>query len=130
MRSSLTSWICLAIIGISIYGLISPAIRSSHRVRTNDRPVVQGIANRIKSALGQYEVDSGSYPKSLQDLLVRPESNTNWHGPYMDKLPLDQWGKEYQYKYPGRHNTNAYDLFSAGPDGRIGTEDDIGNWTE
>jgi general secretion pathway protein G len=29
---------------------------------------------------------------------------------------------------PGKHNTDSFDVWSVGPDGQDGTEDDIGNW--
>lgn len=80
--------------------------------------------------LDAYQVDNGHYPNSLQDLVQRSNDATNWHGPYLDKLPLDPWRHPYIYTYPGRHNSNGYDLFSAGPDGKAGTEDDIVNWTK
>jgi general secretion pathway protein G len=88
------------------------------------------INGGIKTALGNYEVDMGTYPRSLQDLLVQPGNATKWHGPYLDNMPVDPWGNPYAYIYPGKHNPNSYDLFSAGPDGKQGTEDDIGNWTK
>jgi len=40
---------------------------------------------------------------------------------------VDPWGRELQYRYPGTHNTSAYDLFSLGPDGTE-SGDDITNW--
>jgi general secretion pathway protein G len=86
------------------------------------------ITGGIKSALGQYEVDNGFYPKSLQDLLVQPSNAKNWHGPYLDKLPVDPWGTPYVYYYPGKHSGNSYDLSSDGPDGKEGTDDDIVSW--
>lgn len=88
------------------------------------------INGGIKSALGQYEVDNGFYPKSLQDLLQQPGNARNWHGPYFDppKLPVDPWGYPYVYYFPGKHNPSSYDLLSIGPDGKEGTDDDIGNW--
>lgn len=83
----------------------------------------------FKTALNAYEVDNGSYPKSLQDLVERPRDAQNWNGPYLDgPVPLDPWKNPYIYVYPGRHNPNGYDLSSMGPDGREGTEDDITNW--
>jgi len=88
------------------------------------------INGGIKTALGNYEVDNGIYPKSLQDLLVRPGNAQNWHGPYLDNLPVDPWSHPYIYYFPGKHNPNSYDLLSVGPDGKEGTEDDIGNWTK
>jgi general secretion pathway protein G len=90
------------------------------------------IRGGLKSALGQYEVDNGTYPKSLQDLLVQPGNSKNWHGPYLDstKLPLDPWGNPYVYYFPGKHNPTSYDLLSVGPDGKEGTDDDIGSWMQ
>jgi len=88
------------------------------------------IHGGIKSALDAYEVDNGFYPKSLQDLIQQPSNAKNWHGPYFDPpvLPVDPWGNPYVYYYPGKHNPSGYDLLSVGPDGKEGTDDDIGNW--
>jgi len=90
------------------------------------------IYGGIKTALDSYEVDNGFYPKSLQDLIQQPSNARNWHGPYFDppKLPIDPWGDPYIYYYPGKHNPSGYDLLSAGPDAKEGTDDDIGNWTK
>lgn len=38
------------------------------------------------------------------------------------------WGNEYIYVCPGIHNTDGFDLSSAGRDGQPGTADDITNW--
>jgi general secretion pathway protein G len=46
----------------------------------------------------------------------------------MESIPPDPWGNEYQYAYPGEANPNSYDIWSYGPDGSSGTDDDIGNW--
>ena len=64
----------------------------------------------IKTALDAYEVDNGSYPKALADLLQAPRQARNWRGPYLDKIPQDPWGNEYQYAQPGRQNANSFDL--------------------
>ena len=45
-------------------------------------------------------------------------------------IPLDPWGHSYIYVCPGKHNPSGYDLYSAGPDGREGNEDDITNWQQ
>jgi general secretion pathway protein G len=88
------------------------------------------INGGIKSALGAYEVDNGFFPKSLQDLLVQPSNAKSWHGPYLDKMPVDPWNNPYIYYYPGKHNPSSYDLLSMGPDGKENTDDDIGNWSK
>ena len=90
------------------------------------------IAN-FEIVLDAFEVDNGFYPKGrdgLQALIVQPNEAKNWRGPYLkQEIPLDPWGNEYVYEYPGKHNINGYDLYSMGPDGRAGNEDDITNWS-
>ncbi len=88
----------------------------------------------FSTALGIYETDNGAYPKGkdgLQDLRTQPRDAQNWHGPYLEKdIPLDPWGHPYIYVCPGKHNPSGYDLYSIGPDGREGNEDDITNWQQ
>jgi len=116
----------VAIIGI-LAALVIPRIAgNSERARVT--AVQADIQGGIKTALGEFEVDNGFYPQSLQDLLQKPRNARNWHGPYLDSLPLDPWHNPYLYSYPGKHNPASYDLWSAGPDGKSGNEDDIGNW--
>jgi len=88
------------------------------------------INGGIKTALDAFEVDNGYYPKSLQDLIQAPNTAKNWHGPYLDKLPIDPWGNPYIYYIPGKHNPSSYDLLSTGVDAKEGTDDDIGNWVK
>jgi general secretion pathway protein G len=87
------------------------------------------IKGGIKEALDAYEIDNGTYPWSLQDLVQQPSNAKNWHGPYLDppRPPIDPWGNPYVYYYPSKHKPNGYDLLSVGPDGKEGTDDDIGN---
>jgi general secretion pathway protein G len=89
-----------------------------------------------ETALEQFQLSIGSYPTMSQGLaavrsqppdLVNP---SKWDGPYLKKdLPKDPWGNPYQYLCPGKHNTD-YDVWSFGPDGIDGTQDDIGNWNQ
>jgi general secretion pathway protein G len=85
------------------------------------------------TSLDMFETDNGYYPRGsegLKDLIVQPRDATAWKGPYLKTdIPLDPWGHAYTYDYPGKNNSNGYDLSSAGPDGRAGTEDDINNWS-
>jgi general secretion pathway protein G len=116
----------VTIIGI-LAALVIPKIAGTSE-RARETAARADINGGIKSALGAYEVDVGFYPKSLQDLLRQPSNARNWHGPYLEKLPLDPWGSPYVYYYPGKHNPTGYDLLSVGPDQKEGTDDDIGNW--
>jgi len=94
------------------------------------RAPIKSKINEIKYALDAFEVDNGFYPKSIQDLVTAPSNAKNWHGPYLEKVPQDPWGNNYLYYFPGKHNTGSYDLLSVGPDGKEGTDDDVGNWSK
>lgn len=89
------------------------------------------IATNIATALKLYELDNGGYPSSseggLQALFSKPSSSSNWNGPYLEKKPIDPWGREYVYKSPGVHRTYDYDLYSLGRDGQE-SADDVKNW--
>jgi general secretion pathway protein G len=59
-------------------------------------------------------------------------SASSWDGPYLntETLPKDPWGNSFVYEYPATHNKmNVPDIWSFGPDGQEGTEDDIVSWT-
>ena len=90
------------------------------------------ITANIATGLKMYELDNGHFPSSdeggLAALITKPGSASNWNGPYIEKKPVDPWGKEYQYKSPGTHRTYDYDLSSMGRDGQDGTADDVKNW--
>lgn len=87
------------------------------------------IDGGISLAMDLYEVDNGRYPAALEDLVKKPSDAGNWKGPYLKKgLPKDPWGNAYLFKFPGTHNSEGYDLYSAGPDKQAGGADDIVNW--
>jgi general secretion pathway protein G len=46
---------------------------------------------------------------------------------YMDSLPKDPWGQDYQLDNPGQRSSWGYDLYSLGPDGAV-SDDDIVQW--
>jgi type II secretion system protein G len=84
----------------------------------------------LKTALQAYQLDVGSFPSTTQGLqaLRIPPLNmrdpTKWQGPYLEKdVPLDPWGKPYQYRSPGVHNPETFDVWAVGPDAK-----EIGNW--
>ncbi len=90
----------------------------------------------MESALNLYKLDNFQYPSTDQGLeaLTQKPSGTpeprNWKaGGYIDRLPLDPWGIDYQYLSPGEHG--EIDIYSLGADGAPGGEgvaEDIGNW--
>ena len=90
------------------------------------------ISVNIATALKLYELDNGAFPtneEGLNALLNKPSSALSWNGPYLEKKPIDPWGREYKYRSPGQ-NRPDYDLYSLGRDGQEGNDDDVTNWDE
>ena len=87
--------------------------------------------SNIESAADTFELDTGRYPATLDDLMQQPSDVKVWNGPYLKRsVPNDPWGNAYIYKSPGDHNSSGYDLYSFGPDGQEGGGDDIDNWSQ
>jgi general secretion pathway protein G len=129
VRPSVTFWILFfGILAVGYYLIVPRIGEPSERARPT--AAWEDIHGGIKSALDQYKVDNGDYPKSIQDLVKKSDDAKNWRGPYFDppRIPIDPWGNNYIYEFPGKHNPTGYDLYSAGPDGKPGDNDDIANW--
>ena len=91
----------VTIIGI-LAALVIPKIAGKGE-EAREKAAYADIHGGIKSALDEYEVENGSYPRSLQDLIQQPSNAKNWHGPYLDPptIPIDPWGNPYVYYFPG-----------------------------
>lgn len=118
----------LVILGI-LAGIVVPKFAGTgERARIS---AANAQLNTFATSLDLYEVDNGSYPRGkdgLTALVNRPrDAAPPWHQ-YMDSLPKDPWQNPYIYECPGKHRPTSYDLSSAGPDGKPGTDDDIVNW--
>tara|TARA_A100001388_G_scaffold48653_2_gene32362 strand:- start:138 stop:575 length:438 start_codon:yes stop_codon:yes gene_type:complete len=106
--------------------------------RANFEKIRADMANTNK-ALELYRFNELTYPTTSQGLnaLVTPHSELK--NPflypvdgYISSIPLDPWGREYLYQYPGTKSTK-YDLYTLGADGLeggSGEDADIGNWMQ
>lgn len=91
---------------------------------------VEGDFNALGSALRTYKINAGQYPSTqqgLRALVTRPSGSPQprrWAS-LMDSVPLDPWGQEYLYRFPGRKVATEFELISKGIDGQENTSDDI-----
>ena len=84
----------------------------------------------LEDAVNMYVLAIGQPPTAQDGLnaLLNPPGElkdpTKWQGPYLDKqdLPMDPWNNSYQYEPLG---TDQFRIWSNGPDGQSGTEEDI-----
>lgn len=117
-----------------ILGILAAIVVPKFSGRTEQARVTAAKTqiSSFSTALDAFEVDNGYFPKGrngLMDLTQQPRDAQNWKGPYLKDIPKDPWNNEYVYESPGKVNTTSYDLLSMGPDGRVGGDDDIANYT-
>jgi len=94
-----------------------------------------GDNSPLSTGVDGFKFDTGQWPEELKYLVDKPDDDDiaeKWGGPYIKSLKglNDPWGREYEYEAPGDHNENSYDIWSLGPDGVDGNEDDIVNWED
>ena len=129
--------IVIAII-LALTGLIGVALFSRRDEAKKDTARID--MNNIRSALDFFRHDYDRYPKDEEGLAVLwdkskldPEADaTKWHEYLKAPLPNDRWGHPWGYRQVSEHSDDAtkYDLWSTGPDGQEGNEDDIKSWSE
>lgn len=119
---------------VVILGILAAVIVPKIMSRPEQARIVkakQDVA-AIQSALDLYKLDSGSYPttdQGLQALVTKPTSDPiprNWKSDgYLQKLPSDPWGEDYQYT----NDSEKLKIWSYGQKGKNGDVDSqIGNW--
>ena len=122
------------IVVVVIISMLAALVAPKFLGRVDDARVAAAKSDvqSISAALALYRLDNFNYPSTsqgLQALVANPGNAKNWKG-YLDKVPNDPWGNEYQYLSPGQ-KASDYDLWSNGSDGAQGgteTGADIGNW--
>lgn len=118
---------------VTIIGILAGAVLVNIGGQTQKAKITRARQDieTMSTALNMYEITIGQYPSSdqgLQALVEDPGGVDGWTKPFLSKKNFrDPWGNDYQYSFPGDQGIN-FDLYSTGPDGQNGTEDDIGNW--
>jgi general secretion pathway protein G len=111
-----------------------PALMQSGETAKKDMAKAAiGPNGTISQALKLFKFHTGRFPEELKDLITKPSDDDvakKWNGPYLeDEAGLqDAWGNEFQYNAQGQHNEGSFDIWSKGPDGVDGNDDDIVNW--
>lgn len=103
---------------------------------SSKKTAAQAQIVNYKTALSTYNLDAGMFPTSeqgLEALVAMPNPQPpKWNGPYLDPpvVKPDPWGRPFVYQCPPQQNPDpeGYDLYSVGPDGQPGTEDDVVSW--
>jgi len=118
---------------VSIAGLAVTAVLG--RLNVANKRAAYTYIKSLETATKGYELDMGRPPtteQGLAALITVPGDVHNpgsWAGPYIESTASSQdpWRNDYQYMSPGRDG-RSFDIWSFGPDGVDGTDDDIGSW--
>lgn len=97
------------LIAVTARRLLTQAEEDAARVE------VKGLSDAVEL----YRMRRRSYPSTGEGLAKLVEEEL------IKDRPKDPWGNDYVYVSPGDRNRRSFDLFSRGPDGTEGTDDDI-----
>ena len=123
---------------VVIMGVLAALVVPKLISRTGESKVAAAKVDiaTIMQALKLYKLDNQRYPtteQGLQSLIEKPTGGpaaNGWKaGGYVEKMPKDPWGNQYQYLSPGIKG--EIDVFSYGADGQpggTGDDADIGSW--
>lgn len=122
--------VVIVILGV-LASMIVPNLMGN-KDRADRQKVVSDVV-ALENALDMYRLDNSRYPTTEQGLEAlqtkpsdEPEPRNYPEDGYIKRLPEDPWGNAYILISPGERG--RLDVFSVGPDGEEGTDDDIGNW--
>ncbi len=87
--------------------------------------LAQTDVKALSAKVEQFEMDTGTLPQRLEDLITSPGGIKGWLGPYIKEASLkDPWNSSYQYRAADR----SFVITSYGADkksGGAGVEADI-----
>ena len=112
----------LAII-VALGGVVAVSVFSMHDKA--DAQTAKTQLSGLENAIKLYRIDMKVLPDRLEDLVMQPSNlppGKTWQ-PYFDRqIPLDPWNQQYVYE---KIDNRSFNLYSLGPDGAQGTDDDI-----
>jgi len=132
--------VVVLIVGL-LTGIVGP--RFLAQINRSEVTTARAQIDALGKAVAAYRIDMGQYPPNEQGLraLVEPTTDARWRGPYLNTpasgtggqaraaIPLDPWGRPYQYRSPGAGGRD-FDIVSLGRDraaGGSGDDADISN---
>ena len=118
------------IVVVAIIAILAAYIAPKVTGRVDDARISKAKSDIrvLESSLELYKLDNFKYPATSDGLKYLVGSGSGSKG-YIERLPKDPWGQDYQYQYPGQHMD--FDIWSFGADGQSGgtnENQDVGNW--
>ena len=126
----------LLVIGILVV-LMGAAIVGYTGIKERaDKDTTKILIGQTASAVKLYHAHMNTYPTTddgLKALSSKPDDEKEaerWSGPYLENgvIPVDPWNNELKYERLDNSDDSTkppFRVFSYGPDGQEGTDDDI-----
>ncbi|MFG0306214.1 MAG: type II secretion system protein GspG [Phycisphaerales bacterium JB040] len=111
----------LVLLIIGLLGAVAAASFAGAGKRARIK-TTKATMNQYKQQLRIYATEKGAYPASLFELVpdyIEPDNSGN--------PPVDAWKNAFYYS-PTPESAQKFQLVSGGPDGEVGTPDDIDLW--
>ncbi len=131
----------LLVVGILVaLGTVGVVVYMNIQAGTDEK-IARTLVDNTEDAVKMYSIamGGGKVPDEetgLQALITAPEDEdeaANWKrggGPWIQEIPKDPWGNELKYATVDDEGAPVkFKVYSMGPDGEDGTEDDISSYT-
>ncbi|MEI8242402.1 MAG: type II secretion system protein GspG [bacterium] len=108
---------------VTILGILAAVVVVNFTGKGDDarKQATRTSISAISTAVSTFDATKSRLPESLDELCTETAEGAAM----LDKANLnDSWGKPFQYKKASKFK---YEIRSAGPDGNMGTEDDLTN---
>ncbi len=106
--------VVILIIGM-LTGIVGPRLLG--QLAQSEITTARAQLGALDKAIQAFRIDTGRYPTTAEGIAVLqtpPAGEARWRGPYLQgTLPMDPWGKPYQYASPGKSG-KEFEVFSAG----------------
>jgi general secretion pathway protein G len=108
--------VVVAIIGILATVVVVNVVGQTVEAK---RAKVKADFASIKTAIRMYKIDTGRYPRQIEDLIGQDQRTGK--GPWIEEMAQDPWGNDYVYEY---RSGSQYQLVSYGGDGQPGGDEE------
>lgn len=107
---------------IVLIGLLAGAVTLATRsyLVSGKQAVVRMEISKVSQAVDTFYTAYDRYPTSDEGIAILTQPSTKFEQGLLSKLPVDPWGRPYEYLQPGRDA--PYEIISYGADGREGGE--------
>lgn len=114
--------IVIAILGLLASVIVVGVMGQFENAKINTARIQAG---KIKQAVQMYQANTGAYPTQAEGLRVLTTNAGGMKAAMKPEDIKDPWGNDFIYTESPREGGAPFDVFSMGPDGQRGTEDDV-----